>query len=416
MKKSVSGLYIIFILSLLLLTGCVDKAEQVSPQNITGYVQKGPFISGSSVTAYDLNEDLTPTGKAFIAQITDNIGSFELKDVLLSSSHVSLRADGFYFNEVLGTQSVSQITLFALTNISDTNSININILTHLEKARIEYLMENGNTFSASKMQAQEEILAVFNIEKSDIKLSEKLNISEGGEDNGILLAVSAILQGYRSESELTSLLSDISNDIREDGTLDSEVTGSALINHAVNLDTTSIRNNLTNRYDAISETSDIQNYEKYIRTFIDNSEFIITESLIDYPQTGAYGPNILYKTATDCISGTSALNSFAAKIPVNGALKIMISSLSSDTIYFPATDSTAASVIITPNIWLYSQINKVNWNVSTFDVNTNTQIFTVAMDGENSDLRIYFDKGSFLISYYEMNSVLPNYSKTIYAR
>ena len=186
---------------------------------IKGYAQKGPFINGSAITVFDLQANLSPSGKSFSEQITDNKGTFELDNIELSSNFVSIRADGYYFNEVSGKQSTSQITLYALSDISNQKSLNINILTHLEKARVEYLMKAGKTFSVSKAQAQKEILAIFNIESSTIKVSESLNINEQGDANGILLAISSLIQGFRTESEMTELLSNISTDIKTDGIL-----------------------------------------------------------------------------------------------------------------------------------------------------------------------------------------------------
>ena len=74
--------------------------------------------------------------------------------------------------------------------------------------------------------------------------TENLNITQAGDDNAILLAISSILQGYRTESELTEMLSKISEDIKTDGILNDTVVVSDLINHAIYLDTLAIRNNL----------------------------------------------------------------------------------------------------------------------------------------------------------------------------
>ena len=241
---------------------CYD-ASILNGVSLHGFAQKGPFINGSSVTIYDLKSDLTPTGKTFNTQIKDNKGTFEIDNISLSSNFVSLRTDGFYYNEVLGKQSVSQITLYALTDITDHKNVNINLLTHLEKPRVEYLMKTGLSFSDSKKQAQKEILAIFNIQKADINNSEDLNIATEGADNGILLAISSILQGYRSESEMTELLSNISEDIRTDGVLNSSFTGSDLINHALYLDTTFIKTKLTNRYNAIGASSNVPSFGAY---------------------------------------------------------------------------------------------------------------------------------------------------------
>ena len=228
MKKHAEFMTIIVVLSTLaILTSCQkdENSGTKKIQSLIGYAQKGPMINGSSVTVFDLRSDLSPSGKSYSSQITDNKGTFQLDNISLSSDYVSLRADGFYFNEISGEQSASQITLYALSDISGNSDININILTHLEKPRIEYLMNKGKSFAESKTQAQKEILGIFNIVMSNIRTSENLNLSESGDDNGILLAISSILQGYRSESELTELLSNISNDIKEDGTMDSEALG-----------------------------------------------------------------------------------------------------------------------------------------------------------------------------------------------
>ena len=176
-----------------------DSGAQSTNHNITGYVQKGPFINGTSVTVYDLQSDILPTGKSFNTQITDNTGTFQLSDIPLSTNYVDIRADGFYFNEILGSQSVAQITLYAICDISNKSAVNINVLTTLEKPRVEYLIKNGKSFTEAKAQAQKEVLAIFNIQKNDNTSSENLNISESGSDNGILLAISAIMQGFRSE-------------------------------------------------------------------------------------------------------------------------------------------------------------------------------------------------------------------------
>lgn len=209
MKKHLGFSKMIIMASMtMVLTNCkLDNDSQNIVQdvvhNVAGYAQKGPFISGSSVTVYDLQSDLSASGMTYNSEINDNKGTFELNDISLSSNYVRLRVDRFYFNEILGQQSASQITLYALSDISKKSDVNINLLTHLEKVRVEYLMKSGKSFEDSKIQAQKEVLAIFNIEKGDIKTSEKLNISENGADNGILLAISTILQGYHSESEMT---------------------------------------------------------------------------------------------------------------------------------------------------------------------------------------------------------------------
>src|SRR5664279_2594409 len=115
MKRENGFEYIIIMFCIIaFLTSCKkdNNSSQATIQNVIGYAQKGPFINGSSVTVYDLQSDLSPTGKSYNAQITDDKGSFELNAITLSSNYINLRADGFYFNEISGLKSAAQITLY----------------------------------------------------------------------------------------------------------------------------------------------------------------------------------------------------------------------------------------------------------------------------------------------------------------
>lgn len=373
-------------------------------KTIKGYAQKGPFINGSAITVFDLQANLAPTGRSFSEQIIDNKGSFELNNIELSSNLVSIRTDGYYFNEVSGKQSASQITLNALADITGKSNININLLTHLEKARVEFLMKSGKTFSEAKAQAQKEILAIFNIERSNIKVSESLNITEQGEDNAILLAISSIIQGYRSESEMTELLSNISIDIKTDGVLNNTAVGSALINHAVFLDTVLIKNNLIKRYTETGGAPAIPYFGKYIANFIKNTSFELTQSLFTYPETGLHGFNILSLSKTDYLASWTTSLSLAAELAKGTALKIKIS----------AVDTTARNINGHVPRWYQALGFNLNWSVSEYDTKNYCQTFTAIDSGKSCDLLIYIDKGDFLIEYFEMNATVPTRKKIIH--
>jgi hypothetical protein len=413
MNKYCTFSSLIFLLPMIVtLTNCGRDNDPLPTtiQDVNGVAQKGPFINGSSVTAYDLRSDLSPTGKSFNSQITDNKGSFQLSDIPLSSDFISLRVDGFYFNEISGQQSKSQITLYALSDFSGKTGINVNILTDLERPRVEYLMKHGKSFADSKVQAQKEILEIFNIEKSDIRTSEDLNISENGDDNAILLAISSILQGYRSESELTELLSNIRNDIKEDGILNSSALGSELINHAVILDTASIRHNLAKRFSDQGAPANIPGFSKYIAGFISKTKFVITGNNITYPATGLYGDNILSLSKTSYKGGLEITHSLAAQTPNGVPLKIKI------TPVLAAKSSAAQADSVTPApipSWYYVYGTNNNWSISIYDNTNHTQTFTVVESNKACDLSMFFEKGSFLLEYFESSSSSPTRRKTI---
>ena len=142
--------YIIIVLSFFLMTcggggGSSSPTEPTGPTyvvNLTllsGNAQKGPFNNGTAITIAELTTTLSPTGRNFLTQITNNSGQFSVANVQLTSPYVELRANGYYFNEVANEVSTGQLTLYALSNLADKNSINVNILTHLEKLSLIHI-------------------------------------------------------------------------------------------------------------------------------------------------------------------------------------------------------------------------------------------------------------------------------------
>ena len=293
------------IIILILITVSCEKEKDIktslSLDKVSGYVQKGPFLNGTAITISELSTDLTPTGKNYPSQILDNKGTFEVRNLELSSQFVELKADGFYFNEVANSNSTTQLTLFALSDLKDKSSLNVNVLSTLEKGRVGYLISNGSSFLNAKKQAQSEILAIFEMGKSTMTESELLDISKTGDDNAILLAISVILQAYSTVSDLSELLANISTDIREDGILNSQTLGTILINNAKTIKSDQIRKNLEARYETLGLAANIPDFEKYISQFIANTKFIyispfpeLTTSLVkdNTANTATCGGNI----------------------------------------------------------------------------------------------------------------------------
>jgi hypothetical protein len=293
---SMKKLYLPILAMGILLSACQKDKESVEPlviNELNGYVQKGPFISGTNLLVSELNPNLGQTGKTFTAIIKDDQGAFSLQDIKLTSKYIDLRANGFYFNEVSGKLSGAPLSLAALADVTNAASVNVNLLTHLEKSRVEYLMRTEKkSFDAAKKQAQGEILAIFNISKSHVANSEQLNITQSGEDNAILLAISAILQAKRTESELTELLSKISLDIEKDGNLDNTTLQSAILDEAYLLDQKSVRTNIVKRYSELGVSVSPADFEKHINNFIQKSTFTFTKA-IQYPAATSTGINLL---------------------------------------------------------------------------------------------------------------------------
>lgn len=320
--KRISLVLVAFLL--VIFTSCKEDNDEANALirnvSVKGVVQKGPFLNSASIGIFELNNSYSATGKVYMSQIADNSGFFQINNISLKSQYVLLKADGYYFNEISGQTSSAPLTLYALSDITNKTSINVNILSHLEKSRVEFLLSKGIAFSVAKKQAEQEILKIFSITKTNITDSELLNISQDGDDNAVLLAISLITQGFRTESELSDLLANISTDIRQDGVLNSPTLGSLLINDARLLNLPQIRTNLEQRYVNFGMAVTIPDFEKYIKQFVDSSQYVVT-NFITYPVEYNSKPNIL--NYPSLLTPTSTLYSVAAYLPKGTSLKLV---------------------------------------------------------------------------------------------
>lgn len=237
---------------------------------IGGYIQKGPFITGSTIQIQELNNDMSPNGTTYNVTTEDNFGTYSLSSNI-PADYVEIISTGFYFNEVTGDIADANLTLRSLAAVKDTLDCNVNILTSLAKKRIVYLMNTGGkVYDEARKQAQNEILAIFSITGNDSLDFGNMDISEDGDPNGMLLAVSVILQGDNTVSELSLLVSTIVEDIKTDGILDDVAAKNEIIDNAKYLSLTDIRRNIENRYASLGMSAVIPNFEQYINVVWEN--------------------------------------------------------------------------------------------------------------------------------------------------
>ena len=253
----------------------VPGEDVVSLAKLSGVSQKGPFINGSTVTLFELDgsRSLVQTGRTFGGEIITDDGRFSVNNVSLKSSYVRMTANGFYRNEVTGKNSASSIVLNAYSDLQARSSVNINLLTHLEYYRVGYLMENAleSTIKAAKKRAQKEIFAAFGIDNNGFGYSEDLDVFGEGDQNAALLAMSILLQGDRSEADLSALLASVGKDIEKDGKWDENaVTRAKIADWADSVDfglkgsltLSKIKSNVSGW-----GLGSVPNFEKYIRDF-----------------------------------------------------------------------------------------------------------------------------------------------------
>lgn len=189
-------------------------------KQVAGHIEKGPFVQGSEVTLTELNKDLSQTGKSFTTNTSSDLGSFDFGQTLeLSSGLVELKTSGYFYNECTGALSSSQITLKAIADVNDSKTLNVNLLTHLEYARVKKLVKDGMAFSQAKEQAEKEILKTFAI-TDKISTPEKVSLTDNSKDAAILLAISSFMLYDKSEAEFSEFIAKFSNDLERDGTID----------------------------------------------------------------------------------------------------------------------------------------------------------------------------------------------------
>jgi hypothetical protein len=242
--------------------------EPIKKAQISGVFQKGPFVEGTTATLNELDYDLNPTGRPYQTLITDDKGTFVLRNVELVSPYAHLIANGFFRNEVTGNKSAAPITLQAIVDVTDKDNVNVNILTHLEYYRVLGLADGGMTVKAAKKQAQKEILKVFGIDSDSFKDSEDMTIFGMSEGDAALLAISVLLLGDLSEADFTQRLMNFSQAIRTGGAWNDEAEKAKMAEWALDielkgLERVAIRGNIL----GWGLSSAIPNFEKFMSSY-----------------------------------------------------------------------------------------------------------------------------------------------------
>lgn len=307
MRHLINGIKIFFLLQILV--SCTKETSQlnntsVSPivnSQIKGNIFKGGFLQGSLLFLYELDSSLNQTGKSFITTIDDNYGNFELKAQNINGKLVRVVGDGFYWNEVLDENSSTRISLTGICKVDSLNQVNVNVLTHLERLRVEFLYSKGLTFDSAKSQAVTEVLKAFGFENTGIRRSERVSVVGTGDDSKILLAISTLIQGYRTESEVTQILNDFANDIKKDGKLDDINIGNDLETHLYYMDTSIVLDNFKKRYKKLYNADTVNTLNmSFIKKFQDATNYGKDKDLFEFPEfekTGKY-KNILHPSTS----------------------------------------------------------------------------------------------------------------------
>ena len=266
MKTSIIAMLLPITLCCLGTVSCSDS-DKVAPAtyDVSGRVEKGPFVSGSTITVQPMNSKLQVLGNMFSTSITDNAGNFTLGAKEFNAPYAEMTATGYFFNEVKGALSNGVLVLRSLVDLSDNSTVNVNILTHLKYARIKKLVEGGKSFKEANNEAQLELLSAFGLKDCCQGDASQFSITAGTDESAALIAVSCLLMLNRTEGALTEYLSSLSQEFAQSGTF-SDTTKTQFQKDKKELagKLSDIRKNIIQRYSDLGMNIKVKDPANYI--------------------------------------------------------------------------------------------------------------------------------------------------------
>lgn len=245
-------------------------------KDVAGLTQKGPFVKGSAVTVQGIDcKTLEFTDELFEGKVKSDKGDFTVEDVSLKSTCALFEVTGVYRNEITGNKSSDELTLHALTDLKDRKNVNINVLTELEYERLMFLVtEKDKKFAEAKAQAEEEVLAAFDIAGS-FEEFENLNIFESGDENAALLAVSVMMQAETDDAGLAKRVEKFADSFAETGKWKDSTTKNAISEWAIEATANGGLDSIRKNVEAWDLGDTVPAFEKFIEAYADGDSVVL---------------------------------------------------------------------------------------------------------------------------------------------
>lgn len=258
---------LLIILSTMLLACSDNSSEEFTPQiyNVSGVVEKGPFVSGSNISIHPLDEKMQSLGTLYNTTIKNNIGEFSFGSQEFLTPYAELTADGYFFNEIKGELSAGILRLRSVVNLSNSNSINVNILTHLKYPRILNLISKGVSFEQANKQAQTELLSAFGLQKYAAKTdASQFSITKGDDEAAVLTAISILMLVDRSEAQITEYLALLSDEFGRDGKFSTQSMKTIEADrNKIHKRLHEVEENIVNRYSELGQEVSVKDLSLY---------------------------------------------------------------------------------------------------------------------------------------------------------
>lgn len=241
-----------------------NDSPKSADYKVSGKVEKGPFVSGSTINLQPLDAKYNAVGTNFHSEIVDNAGNFSLGEMTLDTPYATMTANGYFFNEVTGALSKGTLSLNAIVDLTNKSTVNVNLLTHLKYYRVQKLLSTGMTFKDADTQAQNELFDAFGLGQFNTSDVSQYSITAGTDQAGALIAISSLLLVNRSEASITEFLANLSKEFGDNGFFAVETKDKlheSLL--ALSDKTSGIAGNIVKRYEDLGETVTVKDLALY---------------------------------------------------------------------------------------------------------------------------------------------------------
>ena len=259
--------YTLFILMACFLAACGDDSSSSaskSDKTVSGTVQ-GLIAKGATISVHELDEKLQQTGYTIESEATNDQGDFSIKAKDFTSQYALLKAEGYLRNDITGQKTSINATLYKFMDISESGKANINVLSHLAHKRAIYLVTKKHmSVAKAQKQAESEVLKSFGIEE-DFDNTEDADLLE--KQNAAMLAISVLMQGYLSNTDIDERLTNYASDIEKDGVWNDTTTITEIADWAYKQYLYSTIDKIESLLEDWNNTVNLSDFEKHVNHF-----------------------------------------------------------------------------------------------------------------------------------------------------
>lgn len=174
---------------------------------VVGHLNRGQFALGTEVVLRELDSNLAQTGIVYRSAIVDTMGLYVIPDVKLTQPYVHIEAIGRY-NPVC-YEIENRPEYFAATetyaDIRKGDTINLNVLTHMQAKRLPRYIEQGYSFDSAMTTLQSEISALLMLDTLHTEFNKLDMVSEQSESY-YLLGATILSEAYAFSGDFDGLL------------------------------------------------------------------------------------------------------------------------------------------------------------------------------------------------------------------